>query len=200
MVDFFRFLKDGRYYRRMVEGFHRIFASTIFFGTEEQPSGSHLIDWARFHFFDQIHLWFSDQENCPASSPDASPNTISLSEAFYNEIDQHRVPMEREIVIAFANSPGVLDFYVWLAWKSWVLKTGKAFVPLFAPGGLREQLGCRIHHEDRFLRRKINQWLRVIRAHWPQCPAQISPDGQSLVISSSRVHPALHPVQMHVKA
>ena len=100
--------------------------------------------------------------------------------------------MEREVVIALANSPGVLDFYVWLAWKSWVLKTGKALIPLFAPGGLREQLGCRIHPEDRFLRRKINQWLRVIRAHWPQCPAEISLDGQSLTILSSRPSPALH--------
>jgi len=107
-------------------------------------------------------------------------------------IDQHRVPMEREVVIALANSPGVLDFYVWIAWKSWVLKTGKVFIPLFAPRGPREQLGCRIHPEDRFLRRKINQWLRVIRAHWSQCPATVSPDGQSLIISSCKSCPALH--------
>src|SRR5215472_5388651 len=106
--------------------------------------------------------------------------------------------MEREVVVALANSPGVVDFYVWLAWKSWVLKTGKALIPLFAPGGLRDQLGCRMHPEDRFLRRKINQWLRVIRAHWPQCPAGISADGQSLIISSSKSSPALHPVQMNL--
>lgn len=56
MLDFFRLPKDGRYYRRIAQGFRRIFASTIFFGTEEQPTGSRLIDWARFHFFDQIHL------------------------------------------------------------------------------------------------------------------------------------------------
>src|SRR5215472_3151171 len=48
MLEFFRFPKDGRYYRRLVQGFHRIFASTIFFGTEEQPAGGRLIDWARF--------------------------------------------------------------------------------------------------------------------------------------------------------
>jgi len=34
-----------------------------------------------------------------------------------------------------------------------------------------KQLGCRIHPENRFLRRKINRWLGVIRAHWLQCPA-----------------------------
>ena len=108
--------------------------------------------------------------------------------------------MEREVVIALANSPGVLDFYVWLAWKSWVLKKGKASIPLFAPGGLREQLGCRVHTEDRFLRRKINQWLRVIRAHWPQCPAAVSCDGQSLIIWSSKSSPALHPVQINLRS
>lgn len=186
MLDFFRLPKDGRYYRRIAQGFQRVFASTIFFGTEDQPNGARVIDWSRFHFFDHLHLWFTDHA-CGGQS-----NTITLSEAFYTEIDQHRVPMEREVVNALANCPGVLDFYVWIAWKSWVLKTGAVRIPLFSPGGLRDQLGCRIHPEDRFLRRKINQWLRVIRAHWPHCPAIISKDGQSLVIRSSRSSPALH--------
>jgi hypothetical protein len=50
ILDFFRLPKDGRYYRRIAQGFQRIFASMIFFGTEEQPSGNRVIDWARFHF------------------------------------------------------------------------------------------------------------------------------------------------------
>jgi hypothetical protein len=104
--------------------------------------------------------------------------------------------MEREIVIALANSPGVLDFCIWIAWRTWVLKSGNIRLPLFSPGGLKEQLGCQVHAEGRFLRRKINQWLRVIRAHWPQCPAEISTDGQTLIISSSKPSPALHPVQI----
>lgn len=197
MLEFFRLAKDGRYYRRMVQGFQRIFASTIFFGTQDQPAGSHVIDWARFHFFDQVHLWFTEDATSSSTSTSAGDhsNTITLSEAFYTEIDEHRIPMEREIVIALANSPGVLDFYIWIAWKSWVLKTAKAHVPLFSPGGLKEQLGCQVHAEGRFLRRKINQWLRVIRAHWPQCPAEISANGQSLVVSSSRAFPALHPAR-----
>jgi len=64
---------------------------------------------------------------------------------------------------------------------------------------LKEQLGCHMHTADRFLRRKINQWLRVIRAHWPQCPAEIAADGLHLVISSSRLSPALYPVPITVK-
>ena len=72
--------------------------------------------------------------------------------------------MEREIVIAVANSPGVLDFYIWIVWKSWVLKSGKSRVPLFWRRGVKEQLGCQKYPEDLFPRRKINHWLCVIRA------------------------------------
>ena len=196
MLDFFRLPKDGRYYRRLVKGFQRIFASTIFFGTEDHPSGTRLIDWARFHFFDQIQLWFTDRDESPSLADGELCNVVTLSEAFYSEIDQHRVPIEREVVIALAKSPGVLDFYVWIAWKSWVLRGSRTCIPLFSPGGLREQLGCRIHPENRFLRRKIKQWLQVIRPHWPQCPAVLSKDGENLVMASSRSSPALHPLQV----
>jgi len=40
MLDFFRLPNDGPYYRRMVGGFQRIFAATIFFGTDEKPNGA----------------------------------------------------------------------------------------------------------------------------------------------------------------
>jgi hypothetical protein len=33
LLEFFRLPKDGPHYRRMVEGFQRVFAATIFFGT-----------------------------------------------------------------------------------------------------------------------------------------------------------------------
>jgi hypothetical protein len=125
--------------------------------------------------------------------------SLLVSGGFYSEIDQHRFPMEREVVIALANSRRVLDFCIWMAWKSWVLKSARAYVPLFSPGGLKKQLGCQIHPEGRFLRRKINQWLRAIRAHWPECPAEISADGQSLIIASSKLSPALRPAHIPEK-
>jgi hypothetical protein len=103
MLDLSRLPKDGRYYRRVAQSVQRIFASTIFFGTQDQPEGVRMIDWARFHLFDQLHLWFTEDGGYHS-------NTITLSEAFYGETDQHRVPKERQIVIALANSPGILDF------------------------------------------------------------------------------------------
>jgi hypothetical protein len=70
MLDFFRLSKDGRHYRRIVQGFQRIFAATIFFGTDNQLGGRRVADWARFHFFDRIHLWFHDRDE-PTPANDA---------------------------------------------------------------------------------------------------------------------------------
>ena len=56
ILDFFRLSPDGHHYRRMVQGFQRIFAATIFFGSGDQPGNNTVVDWARFHFFDDMHL------------------------------------------------------------------------------------------------------------------------------------------------
>jgi hypothetical protein len=141
MLDFFRLSKDGRHYRRIVQGFGRIFAATIFFGTENQPDASHLADWVRFYFFDRMHLWFSDHEPQQSVPVGSLENTITLSEAFYKEIDQHRIPVEREVIAALAHAPGMLDFYVWTVWKSWTVNGKPARIPLFSPYGLMAQLG-----------------------------------------------------------
>ena len=53
LLGFLQPFKDGYHYRRLVEAFKRIFASTIFFGTEDRPTSSRLIDWTRFHFLDR---------------------------------------------------------------------------------------------------------------------------------------------------
>ena len=190
VLDFFHLFKDGKRYHRIMEGFQRIFAATIFFGTNDQANGTLVIDWARFHFFDRLHLWFHKaQDHPPASS--ACENTIILSEAFYQEIDTHRIPLEREVVALLANAPGVLDLYLWLVWKTWSLKGSAMRIPLFSTGGLAEQLGSREYCADRFFRRKLNRWLSEIRALWPECPATVSKDGHILVLNSSRKNPAI---------
>ena len=190
MLDFFRLFKDGKRYHRLMEGFQPIFAAIIFFGTSDQPDGKLLLDWARFHFFDRLHLWFHHQE--PATFPASSAqNLIVLSEAFYDEIDQHRIPVEREVVALLANAPGVLDLYVWLVWKTWALNHQSVRIPLFGTGGLSDQLGTEEYSADRFFRRKIRRWLREVQALWPQCPASISADGQSLVLYSAKRNPAV---------
>lgn len=107
MLDFFHLPKDGPYYRRLVEGFKRLFGATIFFGTEEQTRSAPVVDWSRFHFFDGMKLWFNTPESGVQPS-DRHDNVITISEAFYREIDAHRIPVERAHVDAHVVSEHVV--------------------------------------------------------------------------------------------
>ncbi|MGH9402319.1 MAG: replication protein RepA [Terriglobia bacterium] len=193
VLDFFHLFKDGKTYHRIMEGFQRIFAATIFFGANDQTSATVIVDWARFHFFDRMHLWFhTAEEESPA--PGTAENSITLSEAFYEEIDKHPIPVEREVVSMLANAPGVLDLYLWLVWKTWSLNGHSVRIPLFTSGGLADQLGGREYCADRFFRRKLNHWLSEIKVLWPECPAVISKDGRMLILRSSKKSPAVSAV------
>ena len=92
----------------MVGGFQRVFAATIFFGTEQRPDRTAVIDLARFHFFDRMQLWFNAREENHPPPQGTLENEILLSEAFFREIDEHRIPVEREVMAALAHAPGVL--------------------------------------------------------------------------------------------
>ncbi len=66
-----------------------------------------------------MHLWFNTREQpLPSENVD---NVITLSDTFYREINEHRIPVEREVVAALAHAPGVLDFYMWIVWKGWTI-------------------------------------------------------------------------------
>ncbi len=194
LLEFFRLPKDGPHYRRMVEGFQRVFAATIFFGTEQHPERTAVVDLARFQFFDRMQLWFNTGEQQQPLSAENFDNVITLSDPFYREIDEHRIPIEREVAAALAHAPGVLDFYVWLVWKSWTVNGRPVSIPLLAEHGLNEQLGSAEYAQPRLFRFKVRTWLRQVKSLWPECPALVSADGHSLTIHSSRKSPAIRAV------
>ena len=132
-----------------------------------------------------MNLWFNTPEG---GLPSASrhENAITISEAFYREIDAHRIPVEREVVAALAHAPGVLDFYIWLVWKSWTIHGAPVHIPLVGPSGLKAQLGVADYPLERTFRLTLRRWLRTVRTLWPECPAGLSEDRSSLVIASSR--------------
>jgi hypothetical protein len=191
MLDFFQLAKDGPHYRRIIQSFRRIFGATIFFGTEGCTQAASLIDWARFHFFDRVRLWFNTEAHQPIASGEQAENVILLSDAFYREIDEHRIPVEREVIAALAHAPGMLDFYVWLVWKTWTLDGACARIPLTGRGSLKEQFGVADYPLERTFRLTLRRWLRTVRTLWPLCPATIAADGHALLVCSSKLAPAI---------
>jgi hypothetical protein len=191
MLSFFGLCPDGYHYRGIIDAFKRMFAPTIFFATEDQPTGGTLIDWTRFHFLDQMKLRFGPDDPDLTAETEDFVNVITVSEVFYSEIERHRIPVEEHVLAALAHAPGVLDFYLWLVWKSWTINGQPAWIPLVGPGGLNKQLGAAEYSVIRRLRHAIVIWLKKLKVFWPECPAVVSNDRRFLVVHSSRPSPAI---------
>jgi Plasmid encoded RepA protein len=173
---------NGKTYRRLIEGFQRVFTSTIFFGTEDQLEKAAVWNWSRFHFFDNMEVWFSKQTDQPTFPGEPFENVIVLSEQFWNEINSHPIPVDLDVVKALSHAPGALDFYMWLTWRCWTAK-GQARIPLFGKEGLGNQLGVQEYTSERAFRSVLKRWLNIVHQFWPECPAEISEDGSCLVLN-----------------
>jgi hypothetical protein len=185
ILDTFGLHKDGKTYRRLVDGFQRIFSATIFFGTNYERGPVAMYEGARFHFFDQMKVWYTkqlDQQQLPSED---FQNQILLSENFWNELKRHPIPINLEAVKILANAPAELDFYTWLVWRSWTAKK-ETRIPLLGESGLIRQLGISDKTAAREFRRQIKRWLTHIKAVdiWPDCPAVL--DGDSLILQHSK--------------
>lgn len=146
-----------------------------------------------------MHLWFNNRDEGHPPTHETFEKEIVLSEAFYREIDAHRIPVEREAVAALAHARGVLDFYVWLVWKSWTVNGRPALVPLVAPNGLSKQLGSAEYAQARLFQFRIKDWLRHVKALWPECPATVLPTGDYILVQSSQRNPAIKAARKAVK-
>jgi hypothetical protein len=186
ILETFDLPRDGKTYRRLVEGFKRVFAATVFFGTEEQREKAALVDWSRFHFFDRMQVWFTRAVEQPRLPAEDFQNLVVLSEQFWKEIQQHPIPVDLSVVRALADSPGNLDFYMWLAWRCWTASEPQERIPLFGDTGLAGQLGTPEYTRDRRFRQRITHWVGIVHALWPGCPAVLAPDKEHLLIRPSR--------------
>src|SRR6516165_6412308 len=95
------------------------------------------------------------------------------------------MPIELEVVRAFANSPALLDFYMWLVWRCWTAKDEIA-IPLFGLTGLVSQLGISEKTGVRDFKKHVRRWLKRIKVLWLECPAQLSTDGMALILAHAQ--------------
>jgi len=181
MLDTFGMHKGGKEYRRLVAAFERIFAATIFFASDGQLGKARVVHMARFAFLREAQIWYN------RGATDRVPwqhfeNIIVLSEEFYKEVLAHPIPTDLEAVKVLSGAPAVLDLFMWLCYRCFVSR-GNESIPLFGQYGLTAQLGSIEYSRPRRFRAMLDQWLGVVRAIWPECPAHISSDGQSIRIN-----------------
>lgn len=186
ILETFDLPKDGRYYRRLITGFERIFYSTFYFASDDQNREAVVITRTSFRFVQGLRLWYlKDNGSDPGNNSSSHENIIVLSEEFWREIQEHPIPVDLNVVRALADSPGNLDLYVWLVWRCWTAK-GRTDIPLFGSAGVISQLGISGNLRERDFRRQIIQWLKVIHQLWPDCPAELGPTRSTLIITPSR--------------
>jgi hypothetical protein len=189
ILETFGLPKDGRYYKRLIASFERIFYSTFFFSSDQQVGEATLMERQSFRFVKDASLWYAKPGVRDAQkSHGPAANMIVLSEEFWREIQEHPIPVDLAVVKALADSPGNLDLYVWLVWRCWTAK-GPASIPLFGPEGLVSQLGNSEKLRERDFRRQLTQWLKTIQQLWPECPARLGESGACLLIRADKNGP-----------
>ena len=153
----------------MVAAFERIFGATIYFGTDTLHGTARLVERSRFSFPREAQLWYSRGDAPPAELE----NVVVLSDEFCREVVEHPVPNDLEAVKVLAGAPAALDLFMWLSYRCFCCK-GPEAIPIFGQYGLASQLGSVEYSRPRRFRAMLEQWLKTIRALWPECPAQIS--------------------------
>lgn len=181
MLDTFGMQQGGSQYRRLIAAFQRIFGATIFFGTDTQSERANVFHHARFNFMSEAQIWCS---RLPADEPPPGKveNMIVLSQEFYREVMDHPIPTDLEAAKALSSAPAALDLYTWLRYRCFSAK-GEERVPLFGEFGLVNQLGIGAYARPRKFREQLEQWLILVKAMWPECPARVSSDGGALIVN-----------------
>jgi hypothetical protein len=184
MLDTFGMPQGGSQYRRLIGAFQRVFGATIFFGTDTHRSVSLVVHEARFNFMSEARIWYSrdqDQQNLPGECQ----NLIVLTEEFYQELMDHPIPTDLEAAKALSSSPAALDLYTWVSYRCFIAR-GEERISIFGDFGLANQLGCVHYSRRRRFRERLEQWLKLVRAMWPECPARISSDGNCLLVNQAK--------------
>ena len=181
MLDTFGMQQGGSQYRRLVGSFQRIFGATIVFGTNTQREHAAVFHRARFNFMTEARIWYSRDPEANLLPGDCQ-NTIILSDEFHREILNHPIPTDLEAARVLSSSPAALDLFMWLSYRCFTAK-GKERVPLFGDFGLVSQLGSVEYARPRKFREKLEGWLDLIRAMWPECPASIDTNGTGLFVN-----------------
>lgn len=147
----------GRDIRTVKEQLARLSASDITIGRAEE-NGSGTTAYGRI--VSKINVWFPKDENQRV----LWPNTIKLSDEYYNSLAMHAVPLDEAALYALKDSALELDLYAMLAERLHrVSKPAGDFIPW---AFLHEQYGSGYKRIDNF-RAKFLKALENVCAVYP---------------------------------
>ena len=87
-------------------------------------------------------------------------------------------------MISLKRSPALLDYYAFLAWRSYGLlksKQKEARVPVFGAHGYWAQSGSKITNEDKAKQQLRRQHAKLL-TYWPECPNELTSNAEYIIV------------------
>lgn len=185
VLDLFQLPDKGANHLRVRDWFRR-WSHTIVFCDRITLEGNRVTEEFSSHrLVNKYQLW-SDDNN--PNQHTLFHNIVEVDHEFADEMRAHQIPVRLDLVRALRQNSGALDLALWLSYRGYGLarkNRDKIVVPVLGNGGLVEQLGCEIA-QPKNVHTALKRWLATIRAAWANCPHELSPDGNSMIVLNVR--------------
>ena len=117
---------------------------------------------------EEVDIWLSDN---PAQRS-LWPSTVTFSQAMFESLQRHALPVNAQVVKALAGSARKLDLYFWLGWRIFNIDA-----PLqLGWGSLSAQFGQGFARDRKF-REKFAEEVRHIQEVFPKLPLKLDENG-----------------------
>lgn len=117
---------------------------------------------------EKVELWFGDH-------PDQQslwPTKVAFSQAFYDELEKHALPVDVRVLRALSNSARRLDLMFWVTYRITRLKSNF----LLTWPALKEQFGDG-YNRDRAFREAFKEDVAALKELFPKLPLRLTERG-----------------------
>jgi hypothetical protein len=177
---------NGREMQLLRERLMRVLSATYQVELKEKQANGGLI-WTsrRYQLMTEVKLWFNQtgKEN-QHTLESAWQNYIQLDPYFAQDLRKGSLPIDMNTVIALKRSPALLDYYAWMAWRSYGLyKSGQkeARVPILSPHGYWAQSGSSSTDESNIKELMRRRHAKLL-TYWPQCPNKLTSNAEYILL------------------
>ena len=184
---------NGHEMQLLRERLMRVFSATYQVELKEkQQDGSIIWNAQRYQLITRVCLWFNNNEKENQYTLESAwRNYIDLDPYFAQDLRKRSLPIDLDTIIALKRSPALLDYYAWLAWRSYGLlksKQKEARVPVFGAHGYWAQSGSKITNEDK-AKQQLRQQHAKLLTYWKECPSELTNNGEFIIVRPAMAIP-----------
>jgi hypothetical protein len=179
---------NGHDIQRVRDQSSRLFAAAI---SIEDRDGSGLERARRMLISDRsTMLWLPSESR----HDNKWESTLELSEPFFREIIETKVPLRLHVLHALAKSPMSMDIYTWLVYRMFCLRVSGKRIAHVPWAGLQAQFGAGYPEssQGRYdFKANFRKRLREVLVHYPEAYGHVDPDLKSWCLT-------LTPCPLHI--